>query len=412
MPGGSDRGAGVTPPPGVLVVGASAAGLSVAETLRRDGFTRPITLIGEETQLPYDRPPLSKEVLASTWSDDKLELRDAEAIAALDLDLRLGVRAESVDTATRAVALSDGSQVGYQDLVIATGVRPRRLPGTDDIAGVHVLRTLDDARRLRSELDGHLRLVIVGAGFLGAEVASVACAAGTQVTLVSDVEAPLSDVLGNELGQLLVGVHVEQGVRVLTGIKVVGIVTEGGRATGVELADGTVLAADVVLISIGSVPNTEWLAGSGIPTGNGVLCDEYCRAAPSVWAAGDVASWQHVGIGERIRVEHRTNAAEQGMAVARNILAGSSPAPFVPVPYIWSDQYDLKIQIYGLPRGADSFTVTDGSIADRKLVALYGKGGRTRAAVGINMIRPLRTARSLVAEQTKIVSVLNEGVIA
>ncbi|MEE3753141.1 NAD(P)/FAD-dependent oxidoreductase [Mycobacterium intracellulare] len=402
----------MTPPAGVVVVGASAAGLSVAETLRRDGFTGPITLIGEESQLPYDRPPLSKEVLASTRFEDKLELRDAETIAALELDLRLGVRAESVDTATRAVALSDGSQVAYQDLVIATGVRPRRLPGTDDIAGVHVLRTLDDARRLRSELTGHRRLVIVGAGFLGAEVASVACAAGTQVTLVSDVEAPLSDVLGNELGQLLIGVHVEHGVRVLTGVKVVGIVTEDGRATGVELADGTVLAADVVLISIGSIPNTEWLAGSGIPTGNGVLCDEYCRAAPAVWAAGDVASWQHVGIGERIRVEHRTNAAEQGMAVARNILAGSNPAPFVPVPYIWSDQYDLKIQIYGLPRGADSFTVTDGSIDDRKLVALYGKGGRTRAAVGINMIRPLRTARSLVAEQTKIVSVLNEGVTA
>jgi NADPH-dependent 2,4-dienoyl-CoA reductase/sulfur reductase-like enzyme len=167
-----------------------------------------------------------------------------------------------------------------------------------------------------------------------------------------------------------------------------------------------------VLVSIGSIPNTEWLAGSGIPTGNGVICDEYCRAAPGVWAAGDVASWQHVGIGERIRVEHRTNAAEQGMAVARNILAGSNPSPFVPVPYIWSDQYDLKIQIYGLPRGADSFTVTDGSLAERKLVALYGKDGRTRAAVGINMIRPLRTARSLVAEQAELTSPSDKRVTA
>ena len=412
MPGGSDRGAGVTPPAGVVIVGASAAGLSVAETLRRDGFTRPITLIGEESRLPYDRPPLSKEILAGTWSEDKIELRDAEWIAALDLDLRLGVRAEAVDTATKAVALSDGAQVGYQDLVIATGVRPRRLPGTDDIAGVHVLRTLDDARRLRSELAGHRRLVIVGAGFLGAEVASVACAEGIQVTLVSDVEAPLSDVLGNELGQLLVGVHVDHGVRVLTGVKVVGIATEGGRATGVQLADGTTLVADLILVSIGSIPNTEWLAGSSIPIGNGVLCDQYCRAAPAVWAAGDVASWQHVGIGERIRVEHRTNAAEQGTAVARNILAGSSPAPFVPVPYIWSDQYDLKIQIHGLPRGADSFTVTDGSIDERKLVAIYGEGGRARAAVGINMIRPLRAARSLVAENAELASILNEGVVA
>jgi 3-phenylpropionate/trans-cinnamate dioxygenase ferredoxin reductase subunit len=402
----------VTTAAGVLIVGASAAGLSVAETLRRDGFDERITLIGDESPLPYDRPPLSKEVLAGTWSDDRVQLRDPGRIAALELDLRLGVRADSVDTTKRAVALSDGSQVNYRDLVITTGVRPRRLAGTADLAGVHVLRTLDDARQLRSELAGHPRLVIVGAGFLGAEVASVASAAGAMVTLVSDLDAPLSDVLGHELGQFLIRTHVEHGVRVRTGVKVVGIGAEDGRATGVRLADGTTLAADAVLVSIGSIPNTEWLAGSGIPVDNGVLCDQYCRAAPGVWAAGDVASWEHVGIGERIRVEHRTNAAEQGMAVARNILAVSNPTPFVPVPYIWSDQYDLKIQIYGLPRGADSFTITDGSIDERKLVALYGKGARTRAAVGINMIRPLRAARSLVAEQAELTSIRNQGVIA
>ncbi|WP_210419609.1 NAD(P)/FAD-dependent oxidoreductase [Mycolicibacterium sp. ELW1] len=393
---------------GVVVVGASAAGLSVAETLRHDGFREPITLVGEEDRLPYDRPPLSKELLSGTWSEDSLDLRDSAAITALGLDVRLGVRAEAVDTASRAVTLSDGSRVGYQDLVIATGVRPRRMPGSDGIAGVHVLRTLGDARRLRSELAGHRRLVIVGAGFLGAEVASVACAAGAHVILVSDAEAPLSDVLGTKLGQLLVGVHAEHGVRVLTGTKVVGIATDGDRATGVQLADGTALPADLVLVSIGSLPNTEWLAGSGVPIGNGVVCDEYCRAAPGVWAAGDVASWHHVGVDERIRIEHRTNASEQGMAVARNIVAGPDPTPFVPVPYIWSDQYDLKIQMYGLPRGADSFTVIDGSIGERKLVAIYGKNGRARAAVGINMFRSLRAARALVAEQAELSSVINE----
>jgi 3-phenylpropionate/trans-cinnamate dioxygenase ferredoxin reductase subunit len=351
---------------------------------------------------------LSKELLSGTWSEDSLDLRDSAAITALGLDVRLGVRAEAVDTASRAVTLSDGSRVGYQDLVIATGVRPRRMPGSDGIAGVHVLRTLGDARRLRSELAGHRRLVIVGAGFLGAEVASVACAAGAHVILVSDAEAPLSDVLGTELGQLLVGVHAEHGVRVLTGTKVVGIATDGDRATGVQLADGTALPADLVLVSIGSLPNTEWLAGSGVPIGNGVVCDEYCRAAPGVWAAGDVASWHHVGVDERIRIEHRTNASEQGMAVARNIVAGPDPTPFVPVPYIWSDQYDLKIQMYGLPRGADSFTVIDGSIGERKLVAIYGKNGRARAAVGINMFRSLRAARALVAEQAELSSVINE----
>jgi NADPH-dependent 2,4-dienoyl-CoA reductase/sulfur reductase-like enzyme len=398
--------------PAVVVVGASAAALSVAETLRRDSFDGRITLIGEEARSPYDRPPLSKEVLAGTWSEDTIALRDTEKISALGLDLRLGVRADSVDTAGRTVALSDGSAVHYRDLVIATGVRPRRLPGTYGVAGVHVLRTLDDALRLRSELAGRKRLVIVGAGFLGAEVASVACAAGALVTLVSDVDAPLSDVLGSELGRLLMGVHVEHGVRVHTGAKVIAVATQDGRATGVQLADGTTLAADLVLVSIGSIPNTEWLAGSEIPVGNGVLCDQYCQAAPGVWAAGDVASWYHVGLGERLRVEHRTNAAEQGIAVARNILAGANPVPFAPVPYIWSDQYDLKIQIYGLPRDTDSFSVTDGSLDERKLVAVYGKNGRARAAVGVNMIRPLRAARSLVAEQAELASIREKEVIA
>jgi 3-phenylpropionate/trans-cinnamate dioxygenase ferredoxin reductase subunit len=402
----------VSTEPGVVVVGASAAGLSVAETLRRDGFDGAITLIGNEDEPPYDRPPLSKQVLSGTWSDDRVTLRDDEVIDGLALDLRLGVRARSVDTTARTVSLSDGTHAGYRDLVIATGVRPRRLPGTEHLAGVHVLRTLDDARGLRAELNGNPRLVIVGAGFLGAEVASVACAAGADVTLVSDVEAPLSDVLGSDLGQLLVGVHVEHGVTVRTGVRVADIVARDGRAAGVRLVDGTTLPADVVLVAIGSVPNVEWLAGSDVPVGNGVLCDEYCRAAPGVWAAGDVASWYHNGLGERIRIEHRTNAAEQGMAVARNILAGANPVPFAPVPYIWSDQYDLKIQIYGLPRGADSFTVTDGSLDERKLVAVYGKDGHARAAVGINMIRPLRTARSLVAERADLTSILNEGVTA
>jgi 3-phenylpropionate/trans-cinnamate dioxygenase ferredoxin reductase subunit len=396
----------------VAIVGASAAGLSVAETLRRDGFDGRITLIGDEYALPYDRPPLSKEFLAGTWTEDRLELRDSEKFGALNLNVRLGVRAETVDTSGRSVTLSDGSHVDYDDLVIATGVRPRRLHGTDGIRGVHVLRTLDDAQRLRTELTGNPRLVIVGAGFLGAEVASVARAAGATVTLVSDVEAPLSDVLGTALGRLLIDVHVEHGVNIRTGVKVAGIEAQDGRATGVQLADGSTVAADVVLVAIGSIPNTEWLAASGIPVGNGVICDEYCRAAPGVWAAGDVASWYHVGIGERLRIEHRTNAAEQGMAVARNILAGTSPSPFVPVPYIWSDQYELKIQLYGLPRGADSFTVIDGSLDDRKLVAVYGKGGRACAALGINMIRPLRTARALVAEQAELTTIVTQGVVA
>jgi len=399
-------------PGSVVVAGASAAGLSTAEALRRQGFDGRITLIGEEEHPPYDRPPLSKEILSGSWPDERVWLRDDAALAGLELDLRLGVRAETVDTGAKVVRLSDESAVSYDELVIATGVRPRRLPGTADVPGVHTLRTLADATALRAALAGSPRLVIVGAGFLGAEVASVARQAGAEVTLVSDIEAPLSDVLGPELGELLIGVHKEHGVEVVTGTRVEEVLVSGGRAHGVRLAGGRVIEADAVLVSIGSVPNVEWLAGTGIEVGNGVRCDQYCQAGPGVWAAGDVASWHHPGLGERIRIEHRTNAAEQGMAVARNILAGENRAPFAPVPYIWSDQYDLKIQIYGLPRGADTFAVTEGALADRRLVGLYGKDTKVRAAVGINMVRPVRAARALVATPTawEAATAVKEGV--
>lgn len=382
----------------VVVVGASAAGLAVVETLRRDGFDGRITMAGEESVAPYDRPPLSKEMLSGSWAEERVWLRSDAALAGLDLDLRLGARAVRADPAARTVEFADGSVVGYDELVIATGVRPRQLPGTNGLAGVHLLRTLDDARRLRAVIEEKPRLVIVGAGFLGAEVASVARAAGAEVTLVSDLEAPLSDVLGPDLGGLLVDLHREHGVQVVTGSRVREVAVAGGRAHGVRLADGRLIEGDAVLVSIGSAPNAEWLAGSGIETGNGVLCDEFCQAGPGVWAAGDVAAWTHPAWSGRIRLEHRTNAAEQGMAVARNILGARTP--FAPVPYIWSDQYDRKIQIYGLPRGADAFAVTEGSTADRKLVALYGKNDVVRAAAGINMARSVRAARAHVAART------------
>lgn len=385
-------------PSRIAVVGASAAGLGVAEALRREGFDGDLTLIGAERHPPYDRPPLSKQVLSGAWPEERVRLRESGAITALDLDLRLGTRATGVDVHARKLSLSGDQTLPYDALVVATGVRPRRLPGTEGVDGVHVLRTVDDAVRLRGALAHKPRLVVVGAGFMGAEAAAVAAQLGAEVTMVTDAAVPLAEVLGDELGNMLAGIHQDHGVRIEPGVMVESVTTESGRATGVRLSDGRVLPADEVLVAIGAIPNVDWLAGSDIPVGNGVECDATCAAAPGVWAAGDVASWSHPVLAQRIRIEHRTNATEQGLAVARNILAGRDAVPFEPVPYIWSDQYDRKIQIYGRPQGADRVRIVEGSVAERKLIAVYGKDDRIRGAVGVNMARGIRRYRALVAE--------------
>jgi 3-phenylpropionate/trans-cinnamate dioxygenase ferredoxin reductase subunit len=368
------------------------------EGLRREGHPGPITLIGEESHLPYDRPPLSKQLLSGEWSTDRLLLRGEPDIDALGLQLRLGTKAIALDTKAREVALADGTFVEYDALVVATGTRARRLPGTEGVPGVHVLRTLEDALALREDLASEGHLVVVGGGFVGAEAAAVARGLGCEVTLVTDTAQPMGDALGDELGAMLRTAHHEHGVRVETGVLVDQVLTDGGRASGVSLRDGRTLAADAVLVGIGAQPNTEWLTGSGVAVGNGVECDATLYAGSGVWAAGDVACWLNARTGEPWRIEHRTNAAEQGLAVARNILAGPERAtPFDSVPYVWSDQYDLKIQIYGRTRGADEVRVVEGSTAERRLIALYGRNGRTCAAVGVNMVRALRGYRAQVA---------------
>ncbi|WP_330256058.1 FAD-dependent oxidoreductase [Nocardia sp. NBC_00565] len=386
-------------PSRIAVVGASAAGLSVVEGVRRAGYAGRLTLIGEEQHLPYDRPPLSKQLLAGEWDTERLLLRAPEAITTLDLDLRLGSAAVALDTRAGEISLADGSRVGYDALVVATGTRARRLRGTEGVAGVHVLRTLEDALALREDLAARPHLLVVGGGFVGAEAAAVARGLGCEVTLVTDTAQPMSDALGDDLGAMLRAVHVEHGVRIESGVLVDQVLTADWQATGVRLADGRTIAADAVLVGIGAQPNVEWLTGSGVPVGNGVECDATLYAGSGVWAAGDVASWPHPHTGEPRRIEHRTNAAEQGLAVARNILAGPEHAtPFDSVPYVWSDQYDLKVQIYGRTRGADQVRIVEGSLEDRKLVALYGKGGRVCGVAGVNLPRATRTYRNAVAE--------------
>jgi NADPH-dependent 2,4-dienoyl-CoA reductase/sulfur reductase-like enzyme len=371
----------------VLIVGASAAGLAAAEALRRADFAGEITLLGEEPHRPYDRPPLSKQILSGQWELDRLPLRGEERLAELGLDLRLGETATGLDLAAREVRLADDSSIGYDDLVIATGVRPRRLPGEK----AHVLRTLGDALALRERLGAGTRLVVVGAGFLGAEAAAVARELGAEVTALEPAPVPLAHAVGAEVGEVIAAVHREHGVDLRTGVGVAEVVAEG-----VRLADGEVVAADEVLVAIGAVPNTEWLEGSGLTIENGVVCDEYCAAAPGVYAAGDVARWHNPLFGESMRIEHRTNAAEQGMAAARNLLAPEAAKPFAPVPYFWSDQYDLKIQSYGYLRGHEEIAIVEGSLAERRFLAVYRTGDRVSGVLGVNVvpkaIRPWRQA--------------------
>jgi 3-phenylpropionate/trans-cinnamate dioxygenase ferredoxin reductase component len=400
-----DRGDTPRPPghmPGrVVVVGASLAGLSALETLRQEGFEGELIAVGAEAELPYDRPPLSKQVLQGQWEPEKTTLRDQGQMDGLGVTWHLGRRATALDPATRTVTLDDGQPLSYDGLVIATGTTPRWLPGTEGMAGVHVLRTLDECLNLRRELEGASRLCVVGAGFIGAEVAASARAGGTEVTMLEALPAPLARAFPAELGEACAGLHLDHGVDLRCGVTVAGF--EGDdRVTGVRLGDGSVVEADVVVVGIGVVPETGWLASSGLTLDNGVVCDATCAtSAPGVVAAGDIARWPNNLFGETMRVEHWSNAVEQGAAAAKRLLAAPGEAvDFSPVPYFWSDQYDTKIQFLGRCCPTDEVRIVDGSIEERRFVALFGRDGRLMGALAFNRPRLLMGYRKLLAAKT------------
>ena len=384
----------------IAVVGASLAGVRAAEVLRSEGYDGALVVIGDDPERPYDRPPLSKQVLAGDWEPDRIPLV-ASADLGLDADWRLGVRAAVLDVGARQVALSDGSTITFDGLVIATGASPRRLPLGEGLAGIHVLRTLADCLALRGELEaGPQRVAVIGAGFIGAEVAATCRGRGIPVTLIEALPVPLGRVLGPAVGSVCADLHRDNGVDVRVGVGVAGF--EGAdRVERVVLADGSVVEADVVVVGVGVVPATGWLEGSGLTIDDGVLCDATCLAAPGVVAAGDVARWPNQRFDEVMRVEHWDNALDQGAHAARTLLAdlaGERGEPFTPVPWFWSDQYDRKLQVTGRPRPDDDILVVDGSLADRRFVALYGRGGRVVAAVGMNRPAPIIKYRRRIGE--------------
>lgn len=384
---------------GVVIVGAGLAAVRVAEQLRRNDFDGQITIIGAEAHPPYDRPPLSKQLLRGEVDD--VVLKPAGFYEDNRIGLRLGCAARTVDVAAHTVTLADGEVLGYDQLVIATGLVPRRIPSFGDLDGSCVLRSLDDCLTLRRRAAAARHAVVIGAGFIGCEVSASLRAAGVAVTLVEPQPTPLATVLGEQVGALLTRLHRAEGVDVRTGVGVAAV-SGSGAVESVTLSDGSVIAADLVVVGIGSRPACDWLAGSGIAVADGVVCDEAGRtSAPDVWAIGDVASWRDLS-GAQARVEHWSNAAEQARGLVAAMLGAAAPAPGV--PYFWSDQYDVKLQCLGHPRAGDTVHLTEDD--GRRFVAYYERAGVLAAVVAAGIPEKIRTARAAIAAGAPISEVL------
>jgi NADPH-dependent 2,4-dienoyl-CoA reductase/sulfur reductase-like enzyme len=382
----------------IAVVGGSLAGIRCAEALRRRGFAGRLVFVSEERERPYDRPPLSKELLRGDREPDQIRLNKPDAFDALALDLRLGARAQSLDPTARRVTLANGEVIAYDGLVIATGAVARPLPGAPARAGLFTLRTLDDALALRAALERSPRVVVVGAGFIGAEVAATCRKRGLDVTIVEPLASPMARVLAPEIGAVCAAAHRDAGALLRLGVGV-SAVLGSDRVERVKLGDGSEIAADVVVVGIGAIPATGWLESSGLELGDGVICDATCATrAPGVVAAGDVARWYHEGYRESLRIEHWTNAVEQADAAAARLLDGPGAAPFAPIPFVWSDQYDLKIQAAGRIAPDDEVFIAHGSLDERRFVALFGRKGMLSGALAINRVRQLMGYRRMMRE--------------
>jgi NADPH-dependent 2,4-dienoyl-CoA reductase/sulfur reductase-like enzyme len=357
----------------IAVVGASVAGMAAARALRQLGFDGRLVLIGDEPHLPYDRPPLSKEFLAGTKSEADLSLQiDGEDLA---MDWRLAVAATGLDPATRTLHLSDGDALRTDGVVIATGARPRVVAGLRWPSGVHQLRTIDDARALRRDLLAGARLVVVGAGFIGSEVASTARSLGVDVTVVEIAPTPLAGPLGDEMGRAVSALHAANGVRLVCGTGVTAI-NGTDRVTGVELSDGTTVPADVVVVGVGVVPNVEWFEGSGLTVNNGVECNAFGGTdLPGVVAVGDCASWYDPATRAGRRIEHWTNAREGATIAAAWLLSGGTDMRARRPPYFWSDQYGTSVRFAGSTAGFDQLTIDEGSVDEQSFVAVYQRAG-------------------------------------
>ncbi|MBP2479378.1 3-phenylpropionate/trans-cinnamate dioxygenase ferredoxin reductase subunit [Crossiella equi] len=368
----------------IVIVGAGLAGAKTAQALRDKGYTGSITLVGDEARRPYERPPLSKGFLQGKSPLDKAYVHEESWYAGHEVDLRLGVAVTTIDRSAREVGLADGSRLPYDKLVLATGASPRPLPGAEPgAAGVHYLRRAEDAERLKDLLGGIEGLLVVGAGWIGLEVTAAARAAGVRVTVLESLDLPLLRVLGPEIAQVFADLHTAHGVDLRLGTHLAGITP--GATPSVELADGTRIEADAVLVGIGAAPNTALAEAAGLAVDNGVLVDAALRTSdPDVLAVGDVANAAHPVLGTRVRVEHWANALNQPATAAATLLG--EQAEYTNLPYFYTDQFDLGMEYVGHlgPDGYDRVVVR-GELDKREFIAFWLRGNRVRAAMNVNV---------------------------
>jgi 3-phenylpropionate/trans-cinnamate dioxygenase ferredoxin reductase subunit len=380
-----------------VIVGASLAGAKGAQALREEGFDGPVVLIGDETERPYERPPLSKEYLLGKAEREKIYVHSESWYADNDVELRLGVQVTGIDPAAHEVVLADGSRIGYARLLLTTGASPRRLPvpGADH-DGVLSLRGVADSDRIKSVFQGASRIAVIGAGWIGLETAAAARLAGVEVTILEAAELPLLRVLGPEVAEVFAGLHRAHGVDLRFGVQVSEIISAGGRVRGVRLADGGHVEADAVIVGIGASPNSQLAEAAGLETGNGIVVDAGLRSSdPDIYAAGDVANAYHPLLGKHIRVEHWANALNQPTAAARAMLR--QDVNYDRVPYFYTDQYDLGMEYSGyVEPGGYEEVVFRGDVERREFIAFWLSDGRVLAGMNVNVWEVNDTIEALV----------------
>jgi NADPH-dependent 2,4-dienoyl-CoA reductase/sulfur reductase-like enzyme len=391
-------------PERVVVIGGGLAGAKTAEGLKDLGFSGTVTLIGEELHLPYERPPLSKDYLQGKTDFDQALVHPAEWYRDNDVTLRLGTHADSIDTRARRVHLANGGSLDYDKLVLATGsvVRHLPIPGSE-AAGVHYLRTVEESDAIRSTFGDGRRLVIIGAGWIGLEVAAAARAAGTTVTVIEAAELPLLAVLGPELAHVFAELHRQNGVDLRLSARTAEIATENDQTVGVRLEDGETIEANAVVIGVGVAPDVALAQQAGIAVNNGVLVDASLRTSdPDIYAVGDIANHDHPVIGRRVRVEHWANALNQPATAAAALLGHN--AEYTELPYFYSDQYDLGMEYIGYaPPGSYERVVVRGNLAGREFVAFWlSADSRIVAAMNVNVWDVVDQVKPLIAEGRQV----------